>query len=29
MLKLIMPNGLSRDYRTIRRFIKIMETMGA
>ncbi|MBS1370943.1 MAG: AarF/ABC1/UbiB kinase family protein [Lentisphaeria bacterium] len=28
MLKLIMPNGLSRDYRTIRRFIKIVETMG-
>lgn len=29
MLKLIMPTGLNRDYRTIRRFIKIMETMAA
>jgi len=29
MLKLIIPVGLNRDYRTVRRFIGIMETMAA
>ncbi len=29
MLKLIMPSGLSRDYRTVRRFLRIMELMGS
>ncbi|MDR0932462.1 MAG: AarF/ABC1/UbiB kinase family protein [Victivallales bacterium] len=29
MLKLIIPTDLSRDYRTVRRFIKIVETMAA
>ena len=29
MLKLMIPTGLNRDYRTVRRFIKIMETMAA
>ncbi|WP_294506873.1 AarF/ABC1/UbiB kinase family protein [uncultured Victivallis sp.] len=28
MLKLLMPNGLSHDYRTVRRFFKIVELMG-
>ena len=28
MLKLIMPKGLGRDYRTVRRFLRIVELMG-